>query len=147
MNRNYVQEQTSIQQPFIPVSQVEATGGSALTSTAVEITGSTGLFQAGLGILSFGQETGTPSSWVASAKLQDASAGATDWADLDPPVEWSTTTLPGASGLTVQLPFSPDAMRPKRRWVVDIDFTGGSTPKVPFSMVEVLTGAPKEPVT
>ena len=146
MIRNHLQEQTSIQTVFTAVAQAEATGGGALTSTAVQVDDSGDLFEAGLGVLAVGQETGSPASWVASLKLQDASAGGTDWADLDPPVEYSTSTLPGASGLLVQLPFSPAAMRPKRRWVLDIDFTGGSSPKVPISMIEILSGAPKEPV-
>lgn len=147
MIRNYLKEIIKVLPVFIPFAQVEATGGSARSSTAVEIADSDDVFQNGLAVFSLGQETGSPSSVAISLKLQDAPAGTTDYADLDPPVEVSISTLPGASGAVHKLAFSPAAMRPKRRWLLDIDFTGGSSPTIPLCLTEFLSGSHRDPVS
>ena len=139
MIRQYLSERTSFAFPFLLGAHAAATGGASLNSTAVDSTAHP-FAEDGLTVVKVNTPTGAPDSFAVVVKLQDASAGGSDWADI----AGATATLTAAG--QAEIPFSTNAIRPQRRWNCDISFVNGTAPKVDVVVAEVLGRAKKEPL-
>jgi hypothetical protein len=140
MIRNYLQEQTRINPVFLPLSRTENT----YESTAVDAQAQPH-FEAGLGLFQIGDDTGGASGLAGTIKLLHSTDNATFVAVSG--AQHTISALPSAAGVLAQIPFSPAGLHRYRKWELVLDFTGGSSPAVPVSGLEVLSGCAVEPVS
>lgn len=140
MIRKNLQEKTTFNKVLQVASQAAATvNGSAIDNT------SSPQAEDGLLVAFLEQATGSPTATSVAIKLQDAAAGATDWTDVTG-VTGSVAVNPPSGGSKIEIPFSPAACRPKRRWVTTVSFTSGTSPALPITVFEVLAQAKKVPI-
>lgn len=140
MIRYNLQQKTTINKILQVASQAAATvNGSAIDNT------SSPQAEDGLLVALLNVATGSPTATSVAIKLQDAAAGDTDWTDVTG-VTGSTAVNPPSGGTKIEIPFSPNACRPKRRWVTVVSFTAGTTPALPITVFEILAQAKKVPI-
>lgn len=134
----HLEEHTKLTQHLLPLADPRAAGTFNSATAQDQLTSGQPQYEDAMLVIDVGLPSGTPDAWQLIVKLQE---GATSTPATD--VTGKTVTLTGTATTgngVFSIPFSPAKLLRYYDVNAVLSFTNGSTPKLPFSVIEVRTG-------
>lgn len=132
MQRVHLEEVTKLGQHILP-ADARAAGTYTSAAAADQLASGAYGYEDAMLVIDVGAATGSPTSFSLTVKLQD---GATS----TPATDVTNKSLEITAAGIYTIPFTPNGLKQYYRAHATLTFSGGSSPKLPFSVHEVRTG-------